>query len=220
MEHLLKYLSAVCVSSFENFAQSTDPFIDWQCCLWFKLFISLSFPTSLSPLALLSACSVCLCAIWLCVQDHGPMCACAEARRQYQMASSITLYWTKFSVFNWNGWPASPSGSICRPTHLHCGCRCMSPCLACYTGAELHGYIVTIIFSEPLPHLWSSSLALKGNLLSEPQPATIFCHAVACLFTPLIWLCSSFVILCNLMCQLLGLVSVLCSVLLGRCWRW
>lgn len=63
-------------------------------------------------------------------------------------------------------------------------------------------------------------LVLEVNLLSEPQPATIFCHAAACPFTPLIWLCSSFMILCNLMCQLLGLVSVLWSMIIGRCWRW
>lgn len=93
MEHLLKYLSAVCVSSFENFAQSTDPFIGWQCCLRFKLFISLSFPTSLSPLALLSACSVCLCAIWLCVVCRI-MDPCVHVRRL-----DVNIRWLLQSLF-------------------------------------------------------------------------------------------------------------------------
>lgn len=66
----------------------------------------------------------------------------------------------------------------------------------------------------------TAQLVLEVNLLPEPQPATISCHSVACPFTPLIWLCSSFMVLCNLMCWLLGLVSVLWSMLIGRCWRW
>lgn len=37
-EHLLKYLLAVCVSSFENFVQLVGPFIGWQCCVWCLIF--------------------------------------------------------------------------------------------------------------------------------------------------------------------------------------
>lgn len=117
-------------------------------------FTSLSLSPPLSPLSPFSLFVVCLCAIWLCVQDHRPVCACVEARHQYQMASSITLYGTKFSVFNWNGWPASTWGSICRPAHLHCGCRCMS------VPGLLHGCRASWLHSNHYI-LWATAPSLE-----------------------------------------------------------
>lgn len=105
-----------------------------------------------------------------------------------------------------------PSGATCLSTHLHYGCRCLSPGLAWYIAGEPQDYIVTTIFMETsVPHV------LEVNFLSELQLAMIFCHSVGCLFTLRIWLCSSFTILCNLICQLLVLFPVLWCTLIGKC---
>lgn len=46
------------------------------------------------------------------VQDHGPMCACAEARRQYQMASSITIEQSSLFLTGMGGQQAPQDPSV------------------------------------------------------------------------------------------------------------